>query len=294
MEGRVAEALMIPGYWRAVAYAEGAFTNYAVQAIPHQHLPKFKKYLSQLVKDGLLTGYRTLLTSDVLMNFPDFEHFDSRRRVWTFNWKAWLRKASRGSARKSFEEPKDYAVQADRTDLIILTELELDGRRKFARIAKVVGVTLQAIKFRYDRRIVPRGLVRDYGYNFLTFPVEVSDIREVKLDFRSLNALNSFFSAARGLPFIASIARILGENSLILRTYLPNAEFTNMLSFISSLADSGVISDYSMVRLHFRGMRAKTLSPEMFSNETGWQYDLETQTKQARRLLASAPKPLAS
>lgn len=293
MESAAASALMIPGYWRTVANAEGAFTHYSIHAIPHNHLSKFRKYLSQLVKDEVLSGFRALLTSDVRMNFPNFDYFDAKRRVWTFNWKLWLRKAERGSGKRLIDEPRGYAVQADKTDLVILKELEKDGRRKFARIAKVVGVTLQAIKFRYDRRVVPRGLVQDYGYNFLPFPSEVSDVREVKLDFRSLNALNVFFAATQGLPFIVSFAKVLGQNSLILRTYLPNIEFSTLLSFVSSLAVTGIVTSYSSVRIHLHRMRSQTIPYDLFTNETGWQYDLKAHAKLLRMSIASAPKPLA-
>jgi len=293
MESIASQALMIPNYWRTVANAEGAFTHYSVQAVPYLHVPKFRKYLSRLVKEGILTRYWAFQTADVSQNFPDFDYFNPKARFWTFNWKQWARKVERTTAKTPIEEPKGYAVQADKTDLIIVRELELDGRKKFARIAKVVGVTLQAIKFRYDRRIIPRGLVRDHGYNFLTFPREVSDIREVKVDFRSSSAMNNFAAAMKGLPFVYSIAKILRQNSLILRTYLPNSEFANMFSFFSALATEGLISDYSSVRLHFQGLRGQTISPELFTNETGWQYDLEGHVKQLRRLLTASTRAIA-
>jgi DNA-binding Lrp family transcriptional regulator len=284
---------MIPNYWRTVANAEGAFTHYSVQAVPYPHLPKFRKYLSRLVKEGILTRYRAFQTGDVSMNFPDFDYFNPKGGFWTFNWKQWARKVERTTAKAPIEEPKGYTVQADKTDLIIVKELELDGRKKFARIAKVVGVTLQAIKFRYDRRIIPRGLIRDHGYYFPTFPQEVSDIREVKVDFRSSSSMNNFAAAIKGVPFVYSIAKVLRQNSLILRTYLPNSEFGNMFTFFSVLAAEGRISDYSSVRLHFEGMRRQTISPELFTNEEGWQYDLEGHIRQMRRLLAGTPRAIS-
>lgn len=291
MEQHAREALMIPNYWRTIADADGPFTHYSVQAVPHVHLSKFRKYLNQLVKEGVLNRYRALLTSDVRMNFPDFSYFNSKRRFWTFNWKLWLRKVERSSPKKSLTEPESYDVRADRTDLIIVREMEKDGRRKFARIGKVVGVTLQAIKFRYDRRIKPRGLIQDYGYNFLTFPSEVSDIREVKADFRSSNAMNAFAAAVQGLPFVVSYAKVLRQNSLILRTYLPNSEFGNMFGFFSALAGRGLITDYSSVRLHFQSVKGQTISPELFKDGAGWEYDSEAHLKQLHRVLAGPPKP---
>jgi DNA-binding Lrp family transcriptional regulator len=293
MEQIAGEALLIPKYWRTLANAEGAFTHYCVEAIPYVHLSEFKKYVSRLVKARVLDSCTTFQTSDNLMNFPDFDNFNTKGRFWTFNWKLWLRRIERSSARRTIPEPENYSVQADKTDLIILKELERDGRRKFARIAKVVGVTLQAIKFRYDRRIVPRGLVQDYGFNFLTFPADVSDIREIKVDFRSLSALETFVATTQGLPFIMSYAKILRQNSLILRTYLPNSEFSNLFSFLSSLALRGLTTGYSSVRLHFQGMRVNSILPEMYSNEAGWEYDSLGHLKQLNRLLATGPKPIA-
>lgn len=281
----VVRALEIPNFWRSINSCEGPFTHLSTHSVPFESLGDFKKYISRLSKSGLLTGFKFILTSDPIPNFPDFSCYDPKFKQWSFRWDHWLR-AAKTLGPTIIEDPRDYGLHADHKDLLIVKELQTNGRKSFAELAPLLGISLQAVKYRYDR-LVSSGIIKHFEFDVYPFPVEISGYHELMLEFTSGKAMNKFLTLIGKLFFVIAVAKVLKQNALVIRTYLPQSQVGNLFSFFSALANAGFLSSYSSVRLDFASRQTQTISFELFDDEKGWAFDLENCLSELRVLTKS-------
>jgi DNA-binding Lrp family transcriptional regulator len=274
LEDFVSEALAIPNFWKTITRCEGGFTHYALHAIPDGHDREFERYMAATQERGLVRKYETVWVSDYDYSFPNFRLYDPMNCSWTFEWDKWFESVRRKDGSKAIDDPSDYSVEADKADLLILTELELNARAKFSEISHAMGITLQAVKYRYDKRIRPRGLIKDFVINLAAHPPELADMYEVLLSFEDGESMNSFFGASEEMFPILRTVKVLGETKLGIRTYSPHNETGELFGMLSKLARSGLVSDYSAVRIRPETQVRQTISTELFEDKVGWKYDL--------------------
>ena len=289
-EERVDLALKIPNWWKAIHRCEGAFTHLSVQAVPAEFLGEFKEYLRRIAKYGLITRYEIIATGEQQPNFPNFEYYDPSSNRWTIPWERWLNALRKIKPHQVISDPEDYPVLVDKKDLLIVKELEKNGRRRYSDLASMLDMTLPGVKYRYDKRLAPNGIVGKFALEVHPYPPEVSAYHEIMLDFTSESALNKFVSLIRDLFFIIGFSKVLRKNSLMLRTTILQSQLINMFEFFSEMARAGMLSSFSSVRLNFSAMETQTISYELFDDEKGWTFDLGRCLVELRRL--RAPKRL--
>jgi DNA-binding Lrp family transcriptional regulator len=273
MEDYVTEALAAPNYWKTIMRCEGGFTHYALHAIPQNQTQEFEKYMTQTQRVGLVRKYEAVWVTDYHYAFPNFRLYDLANRSWSFEWDRWSNLVREKGSAKAICDPSGYSIKADRTDLHILAALEIDARTKFSEISKLLGITLQAVKYRYDKRIIPRGLIKEFVMNVLPYPPELSDVYEVLLTFEDEEGMNAFFGVSKEMFPILRTVKVLGERKLGVRTYSPRSETERLFAMLSGLARVGLIIDYSAVRVRPETQYQQTISSELFDDETGWKYE---------------------
>lgn len=69
--------------------------------------------------------------------------------------------------------------------MLIVKELEKNGRKSFAELAPLLGISLQGVKYHYDKKLVPTGIVNYFGFDVLPYPETVSAYHEILLKFRN-------------------------------------------------------------------------------------------------------------
>lgn len=281
-EEDVVRALEIPNFWRSINSCEGHFTHLSTHSVPFDSLGDFKKYISHIFKSGLISEFKLLLTSDPIPNFPDFSCYDPKLKQWSFRWNYWLR-AAKALGSTMIEDPEDYELHADHRDLLIVEELQRNGRKSFAHLAPLLGISLPAVKYRYDR-LVSSGIIKHFEFDVYPFPVEISAYHEVMLQFTSASAMNKFLTLIAKLFFVIAVAKVLKQDTLVVRTYLPEIQVGNMFSFFSELAKAGLLSSYSSVRLDFANRQTQTISFELFDDKKGWLFDLDRCLSELRAL----------
>jgi DNA-binding Lrp family transcriptional regulator len=287
-EDRVAQALRIPNWWRSVNRCEGSFTHISANFVPAKFLGQFKAYTRRLSELKLVTQSKIILTGEYMPNFPNFNYYDPDRNQWTFKWGLWL-SALRKKPTKTIEDPKGYATLVDKNDLLIVKELQKNGRRSFADLAPILKMTLQGVKYHYDKKLVPTGIVKHFAFDVWPYPEEVSAYHELLLDFTSTRAMNSFYSLVPELFFVLSVSKVLRKNSLMVRTYSLQNQVPNMFAFLSAMARDGILESYSSVRQDFTRREVQTISYELFDKEKGWTFDLEKSMSQLSKLARLAP-----
>ncbi len=286
MESLVEEALKLPNYWSLLSPAEGFYNHLSIHAIPVEAVRKFSKYLDLLRNIGIIRKYQLLRTTNYHPVFPAFDDYDPHSRSWRFRWRAWLRMLTTGDTKSAISDPDRIENLADKSDILILKELEKNAMRRYSQLAKMLGVTLQAVKYRFDKRIYPRGLIEGFAFRMLPYPSGIADLREIRIDFKSAKAMNRFYSNANRRFVMRGLSKIIGENSLLVRTFTPRFEERNLFALLSELVRVGAATDYSVVRLDFENQRSQTLSYELFDDATGWQFDSDKLASSVRRLVA--------
>jgi DNA-binding Lrp family transcriptional regulator len=273
MEDYVTEALAVPNYWKTIMRCEGGFTHYALHAIPCDRTREFEKYLAETEQAGLVRRYEAVWVTDYHYAFPNFRLYDTANRSWSFEWDRWSDLVKEKESTKAICDPASYTIEADRTDLHILAALEINARTKFSEISKLLGITLQAVKHRYDKRIIPRGLIKQFVINVLPYPRELSDVYEVLLTFENEESMGAFFGVSGEMFPILRTVKVLGERKLGVRAYCPRGETERLFAMLSGLVRAGVVSDYSAVKVRLETQSWQTVSSELFNNETGWKYE---------------------
>jgi DNA-binding Lrp family transcriptional regulator len=272
LEEAVTEALAIPNYWKTITRCEGGFTHYALHAIPEGRDLEFERYLTQTQEKGLVRNYEIVWVSDYHYGFPNFQLYDPTDCTWMFEWDRWIRSIEDKERLKPINDSPDCSMNADRADLLILAELENNARTKFSEISKSLGITLQAVKYRYDKRILPRNLIKDFVINVWPHPPELSDMYEVLVSFEDEENMNAFFGASEDMFPVFRTVKVLGERKLGVRSYTPRSETERLFEMFSKLAKLGVVSDYSAVRIRPEAQSRQSISVELFDNGM-WKYD---------------------
>lgn len=263
------------GYWTAWGIADGAFTSHWVFAIPATYSSKIPSLLEEAHHQGAISEFQFYETSDYRPNFPNFKLFDPEQKTWTFDWPKWLddvlepAEATAPQTRMPVADPPSYERLVDRTDILIIKELQKDACKSFTDIAKVAGVTVQVAAYRYHRLEKLRCLT-GHSSELQIYPPQISSLREFKVRFTSASALDNFVKAAWSMFVVAGYAKKLKEDTLLLRVYVPVTEEGNLYIFLKELNERGIIKDYPSVRLHPFRREFQTISYELFDEKQGW------------------------
>jgi DNA-binding Lrp family transcriptional regulator len=162
--------------------------------------------------------------------------------------------------------------------------LEKNGRKSFAELAPVLGISLQGVKYHYDKKLVPSGIVKYFGFDVFPYPEEVSAYHEILLTFKSSREMNKFYSIVRELFFVLGVAKVLHQNTLIVRAYTLQNQVPSLFRFLSAMAQEGHIATYSAIRQNFVARDCQTVSYELFDDETGWNFNLKKYSTELSKL----------
>ena len=282
-EDKVTNALKLPDLWRSIDRCEGGYTHLSVHYVPVKALSQFRRYLKRLAELKLVTQCKTILTGEYIPNFPDFRYYNPATNQWSFAWNKWLAELKKKPS-KTIEDPANYAVSADKKDLLIVKELQKNARRSFADLAPILGISLQGVKYHFDKKLVPSGIVKNYTFDIWPYPEEISAYHEILLEFPNQPAMNRFFSLVGELFFVLGVAKILHQNALMIRTYTLQAQVPSLFAFLSHMAQQGLLESYSSVRQSSGRGETQAISYELFEDGVGWTFDLKKRLSELSKL----------
>jgi DNA-binding Lrp family transcriptional regulator len=269
------EALKIPGYWLRIMRCMGECNGYySIHAIPEANRSDFQQYLDHLVASNVAKDYRVYWLEDQHTSIPNFEYYDTSKGKWRFAWEAWLRHLSDHKQSKPVKPGLQVLSKPrfDKKDLIILKELMKNARVTLADLARMLGTTVPGAKYRFDK-IRERALIHEFVVEFLPYSPEISDLYEIRLDFKDESSLLSKKSGFLALPFTLHQSRIRGMNSVAARVYLPRGEMSNLNTLLSRLVRSGILTNFAYLWLDPFSIKTQTFSYEYYDDEQGWHYD---------------------
>ena len=274
-EEEVTRALKAPNLWRSVGLCEGNFTHVSIQLVPVKHLRDFRAYVQQLVDRNLVTNFKIIYTGEFIPNFPDFDSYDPKTNTWKFDWEEWFTCLAEESSPVSLDDPKSYASTFDKKDMMIVRELETDGRKSFADIAETTGMTAQCVKYHFDQKLAPSGVANYFLFKVYPFPTEVSAYHEIMLEFNNKRDLDKFFSLIPRLFFVLGAAKVLRQNTIMVQTWMLTSQLPKLFAFFSHLAKAGLLKSYYSVRMDWASRQTQSISDELFDDDKGWDVDFE-------------------
>jgi DNA-binding Lrp family transcriptional regulator len=285
-EEQLSAALKVPNYWWSVTRCEGGFTHHSVHCVPNDHLATFDRYIQQVSRSGLADLTRVIRVGDYLPVNLDFHYYNSKEQTWRFAWDKWFEKLKHQRVAKRITDPVGYRSAVDKRDLLIVKELQKNGRKTLTDLAPMLGITLQGVKYHYDK-LAAQGVCDGFWTNLLPFPIEFSAVYDIMIDFQNSSRMNRFFSFLDQLFFFINVTKVLGKNSLIMRGFIPETQVTNMFNFLSALTRGRIIASYSVVRLRYETRESQTISYELFNERKGWTLDYEKCVTAMKRISGS-------
>jgi DNA-binding Lrp family transcriptional regulator len=282
-EDRVTAALKLPNYWRSVNRCEGIFTHLSIQLVPAKFLKQFKRYIKRLQELNLVTKISIIPSGDYIPNFPNFDYYSPTSNEWTFQWGNWLATMSKKPT-ETIEDPESYTIRADKKDMLIVKELQKNGRKSFAELAPLLGISLQGVKYHYDKKLVPTGIVKYFGFDVWPYPEEVSAYHEILLNFKNSQDMNRFVSLVPELFFVLGIAKVLRQNGLVVRAYSLQKQVPNLFTFLSEMTQKGHLASYSAIRQNFVERDVQTISYELYDDKNGWAFDMKKDLAELSKL----------
>lgn len=274
-------------YWTYTVPCYGKFNGfYAVFSFPALYKEKLEDYLDNAKQMGIISNYVFHWTTNIYEVAPNFDRFDFKKRAWSFPWKEWgeeILKAS-GNLPELLRDPKIYAVRVDKTDLLMLKEMEKNGTIGFTELADVVKITPQGIRHRYHHHVVERSLIVGYDIAIFPYPLQSSDLCGIFLDFEDEKFLTKFVNTLHNKPFILNYAKVVGQNSLVVHSYTPKIEFSYFIESLNRLIEKGLLRDFFYVTLDVASFRRQTVSYEYFKDGK-WIYDHEEKMKKLETIV---------
>ena len=282
-EDKVTLAFKVPNYWRSVSRCEGTFTHSSIQLVPANSMTQFKRYVKRLAELHLTTHSTILQTGEYIPNFPNFNYYNAATNEWTFQWGRWLASLKKIPS-AMLEDPSGYAIHADKKDMLIVRELQKNARRSFAELAPLLGISLQGVKYHFDKKLVPSGIVRYFNFDVLPYPQELSAYHQIILRFSNAKNMNRFYSTMGEMFFVLGVAKVLRQNTLIVETYTLQTQVRSLFNFLSEMAREGILESYSAVRQDLVERQPQTIPYELFDQERGWDFDLRKNLSELSKL----------
>jgi DNA-binding Lrp family transcriptional regulator len=277
--------LKVNGFWIYLAPIYGVTQGYlGVYTIPMDHTDEFEQFLNELKNTGVARSVQHIWTTSLQRVNLIGTWFDHKSERWAFQWENWVNEIPSQSTELPYtlKDPEQFPILVDETDVFILKELEKNAVVSFSELAKRLGITPQAVRYRY-RKLLKLNLIEGFEihlYQFQTMPFEAFYFI---FTFENHEKYARFAVSLLNKPFVVSLGKILGQNAMIAFLYIPLQEFREFIKALSKLRAMGWLQNYFYVHLDLDKDWRQTFSYEYFK-QGSWIYDHKEHIKTLRIL----------
>jgi DNA-binding Lrp family transcriptional regulator len=275
-EGLLFQCMKSNDYWLYVSQCVGAPKCLAMYGIPAGKEREFEEFLSKLEELDLICNARFFWSTCFQNINVTSAWFDEVSEEWVFPWVSWLEEVltKKGKLPCTLKETDDYSQKADWIDIMILKELEKNCAIKLTDIAKMLGMSLQRVKYHFESHVVkekmfegPQILAEHYkGLSPGTY--------WFRFVFNNCENLTGFACSLMNKPFARAMGKAQGRNQLFVQVYLPRQELRSFIETLSKLVKTGFLDTYEYVVQDLAEAERQTISYEFFK-DNGWLYDHE-------------------
>jgi len=277
------------GYWIYVARCYGKFQGvHTIFAFPTEQRENVEEYFEEAQESGAVSQAQLTWATRMFMACPSFQWFDFNKKAWSFEWHAWVEEVLNASTYKlpdGLMDPEENDIEVDERDLKILYEVCKNAQVGFSELARKMGMTPQAVRYRFYDHIVKRGLITRYYVWLFPYPQSMSDYCGFVVHFQNESSLLKFASSLADKPFSVYYAKALNDNVLLMYTYTPKNEFSNLIDALNVLARENLIETYSYFVLD-SAFKRQSIPISLFK-DGGWVYQHERLMENLRKICSS-------
>ena len=282
-EDGLLEAMKANDFWIYVTRVFGDHEGcLGIYTIPKQNCKDFEEFITKITESNIAVDAKIYWSTCFHAVQSRSKWFDDSVRTYIFKWEDWINEVINEKVDLPFtlKDPEDFRVLADKTDILILKELEKDATVSFQRLGEILGISPQLISYHYRKHIIPNNLIEGFQVTFFHFDLNTSERVYFIFDFDNYTNMAKFANSLLDKPFAVILGKILGRNSLFGYLYFPRKEFRRFMDALSKLARVNFIKSYTHLIQDLGKTYRQTISYEYFNNGR-WIYD---HTKHLRKL----------
>jgi len=286
-EDLLLDCLKVNDFWLFLCRIYGPYEGFgSIWTIPKDNSMDFESFMKSLLDLGVARSYEIDWTTCREGVPVRSRWFDIEENRWVFNWVEWVGEVEtiEGELPWTLKEPDDWPINVDYEDLLIIKELEKDGRATMTEISEKIGINVEKVKYHFREHVSKRKIVEGYEMEIARFPILFSDYMFFRFEFDSYEKFSKFTLSLHDKPFPFNLGKVLGENSLISQMYLPRKEFRKFVVALSRLIKSGHLKTYSYFFQDVSQMWRQTIPYEHFSDGK-WDYDAKGHQERLREIL---------
>lgn len=287
MEDVLLECLKVNDFWIMLCRIYGPYEGCGgVVTIPKENTEDFNSFLQSLQEAGVARSVEAIWSTCFQCIPFRSRWFNVEEGTWVFNWEEWIHEVEtiEGELPYTLVEPEDWPIRVDYDDLLIIKELEKDGRASLVDISKTLGIPHERIKYHFYKHVLKRDLIEGYYVETYRFPFPLCELLQFKFEFDDNYRMAKFALSLNDKPFAISLGKVLGENALFSQIYLPKWEFRRFIQALSTLIRRGLLKQYHYVIQDMYQTWRRTIPYEHFENGR-WNYDSEKHSEELRKIL---------
>jgi DNA-binding Lrp family transcriptional regulator len=279
MEQLLFDCLMVNGFWLYVCRSYGTMGEgcTAIYAIPAERGGEFEEFINEIRRLGVAENIQLFWSTCLQGGRITSKWFNNQKNEWILDWDNWMREVQTQSTNLPYTliEPKSYTNYADEIDVKILMWLEAEATKDLGEIAKNLGISRQLAQYHYKNHVLKKNLIEGYEIFLMRYGEIPSTMVAFIITFHDYQTLAKFAKSLLDKPFVITMGKIIGQNSLMIEVFLPTNEFRKFVDALSKLARLKLIRDYKYAIQDLRTTKRQTISAEFFKGNT-WIYDHKT------------------
>jgi DNA-binding Lrp family transcriptional regulator len=276
MEQLLLDCLLANGFWLYVCRSYGTVGEgcTAVYAVPAERCGEFEEFINEIKRLGVAENVQIFWSTCFQGGRITSRWFDNQKNGWIFDWDEWIKEVHTQSVDLPYTliEPKSYTNYADEIDIQMLMRLEADATKDIGEIAKTLGISRQLAQYHYKNHLLGKNLIEGYDIFIMRYGETPSIMVAFIITFHNYQTLAKFARSLLDKPFVLTIGKIIGENSIMVEIFLPTNEFRKFVDALSTLARMKLIQNYKYAIQDLRIRQRQTISGEFFKNDS-WIYD---------------------
>jgi len=181
-----------------------------IYTIPRNHCADFEQFLSELKRLKVARKIELYWSTCFQTVNLKSNWFDSASKSWNFPWDKWIEEIPTKTTHLPFTlvDPPDFLVEGDETDVLILKELEKDATVSFTKLAKILGISPQLVRYHFYEHLIKRNLIEDFQIIVEPFDRAISDLLCFIFKFDNGEKLAKFAMSLIDKPFAYTLGKI--------------------------------------------------------------------------------------
>jgi len=276
MATRMLAALSKTGYLIYYGRILPQGTYVSIIALPPSLRVQYGELLDRLMDLGILASYEMDELAWIRHLSMRPEYYDFETKMWKVDW------ASLHQSKVIVNQMMDSEVgepMVDKTDLLILKELQIDSMKTISKIAKRLELKPKTVRYHYMEHVLRRGLITNFIVKWQGSREQMHrSILNAFIEFRDLTerSLLDVQKVFHRLPFTWFDAVSNNRSLYLAFLSLPVTQYINLLDYLQA---SVSVHRFEIKLVDTFCAEAYTIPYEMFNETRGWVFSPEKALK---------------